>query len=107
MHFQSKSPPNFRVKADFTSYSKPVVTVHEPEPVIDASHIENDPVLVDFTTDSLNSSHSSQNNNNNNNYILNDNSLQQQLYIQQLLQEIEKLRAELDRIQVEVKKLNT
>jgi hypothetical protein len=85
-------PPNFRVKADFNSYQKPVMTVIEED---NASVIDED-VLLDFNNgDSLNNSSSS----------ANDLSAQQlqlqntnQQYIQQLLMEIERLRSDLDRL---------
>ena len=55
-------------------------------------------VLVDFSDPFNNSATSSSNNSNS----LNDIQFQQQQYIQQLLMEIEKLRAELDRLHTEV-----
>jgi huntingtin interacting protein 1 len=79
-------PPNFRVKSDFNSYQKPVMTVIEED---NASVVEED-VLLDFNNDTLNNSSSSNS--------VNENSLQNQQYIQQLLMEIERLRAELDRL---------
>ena len=95
-----KSPPNFGLKSEFSSYSKPVITVHE-DPINyeeQSEPADDDSVLVDFSsTETASNSHNSSLSNSQNDY-----SYQLQLYIQQLLQEIDKLRAELDRIQIEV-----
>ncbi|CAF0771700.1 unnamed protein product [Brachionus calyciflorus] len=81
-----QNPPNFRVKSDFSSYTKPVMEIKEEAP----SEIDESDLLVD-----LNSSGEK------------DNSFQEQqqqqqiMYIQQLLQEIDYLRGEMERIGVE------
>lgn len=93
-------PPNFRIKADFNSYQKPIVTVME-EPVETMSVMDDNDVLVDLTNDSLNNSSSSSSLAASNAAVVPSNdlsSMQHQHYIQQLLMEIEKLRAELDRL---------
>ena len=77
------------------------MTVVEP-PVSDttSSHDDTDSILVDFTdTHPLNTSSSSSNNENT---LSSQQQQQQYLYIQQLLQEIEYLRNELNRISFEV-----
>ena len=96
------TPPNFRQKSDFNSYQKPVMTVVEP-PISElaSNNDDTESILVDFSdSNQLNTSSSSSTNNE----ISSSNNQQQQqyLYIQQLLQEIENLRSEINRISFEV-----
>src|SRR5690606_22243194 len=100
-----KSPPNFHVKSDFHSYQKPVITVMEEEAMSVMTDADND-VLVDFS-DTLNNSSGSSLNTNLNVNNSQDSQSQQQQYIQQLLMEIEKLRAELDRVYTQVNEEKT
>ncbi len=103
MFEKKKNPPNFRQKSDYNSYSKPVMVVVE-QPVNDSSLTnDEDSVLVDFS-DNLNTLNTSSSSSNNDSNSIQMQQLQQQqfMYSQQLLQEIERLRAELDRLTMEV-----
>lgn len=94
------SPPNFRQKSEFTSYSKPIVTVvEEPPQPAESIQEEKDSLLIDVSEaqlqqqpqDSLNNSMSSNNE-------LQQVQFQQYMYTQNLLQEIERLRAQLENL---------
>ena len=90
-------PPNFRQISEFSAYVKPVATVVE-QPINDSLIDDSDSILVDFSdqrreeSHALNSSASSANND------LQQLQLQQYLYSQGLLQEIDRLRLELERV---------
>lgn len=94
-------PPNFRQKSDFGAYSKPVLTVIEPPPTPTNESLfdDTDSILVDFSDQrpdeltNLNTSATSSQSND-----LQQIQLQQYMYSQGLLQELDRLRTELDRV---------
>jgi len=96
-------PPNFRQKSDFSSYAKPVMRVVTPEPTpsMNESTLEDsDSILVDFSDPKeaqLASSASSLSINND----LQQVQLQQYMYTQSLLQELDRLRSELENVRNE------
>lgn len=80
-----------------------MIVIEQPQT---ESHLTNDEdsILVDFSDNHLlNSSSSSSSNNDTNSIQLQQLQQQQFAYSQQLLQEIERLRAELDRLTLEVR----
>jgi huntingtin interacting protein 1 len=102
------NPPNFRVKADFNSYEKPMMKVVEPSisPTHDTASLrsgdDSESILVDFSDLNLSTSTSINHNNTNlNETIREEDVLQQQQqneYMLYLNSEIERLRFELDNV---------
>lgn len=91
------TPPNFRQKSEFTSYSKPIVTVvEEPTPSVESIQEEADSLLVDVGEAQQQQHQDSLNNSSSSNNELQQVQFQQYMYTQNLLQEIERLRAQLE-----------
>ena len=99
----SQNPPNFRLKSDFSTYQKPVATVVEPSPSESSSNNDEDQVLVDFSDNQAQQQLNTSSSSSNNDSFHQQQQQQQYMYIQQLLQEIERLRSELDRLKMDVR----